>query len=274
MPDSILHRKGARKGTDIPPDVLQLLQQGQLETVNLTEWLAVDHVVLLRNALDEFGLQRSFNVFLTELDHLKEKKIMKMIPAIAQAWLHVFEQQALEERTRLFDAMASHLSDSIRCWAAYIIGIDSRLSLEEKLAGIRPFAADSHFGVREIAWMAMREPIFLQLDEALALLNSWVRNEDANIRRFAIELTRPQGVWAKHIPELKEHPELALPLLEAVQSDPVKYVQDSVGNWLNDASKTNPEWVTQVCDTWLMTSDTKETKRIVTRAQRSLNKMK
>ncbi|MGR6762165.1 DNA alkylation repair protein [Paenibacillus sp. T2-29] len=270
----MLHRKGARKGTDIPTDVLQMLQQGQLETVNLTEWLAVDHVVLLQNALDEFGLQRSFNVFLTELDHLKEKKIMKMIPAIAQAWLHVFEQQALEERTRLFDAMASHLSDSIRCWAAYIIGIDSRLSLEEKFAGIRPFATDSHFGVREIAWMAMREPIFLQLDEALALLNSWVRNEDANIRRFAIELTRPQGVWAKHIPELKEHPELALPLLEAVQSDPVKYVQDSVGNWLNDASKTNPEWVTQVCDTWLMTSDTKETKRIVTRAQRSLNKMK
>lgn len=70
---------------------------------------------------------------------------MKMIPAIAQAWLHVFEQQTLEERTRIFDAMASHLSDSIRCWAAYIIGVDSRLSLEEKLAGIRPFAADSHF---------------------------------------------------------------------------------------------------------------------------------
>ncbi|MDN4086085.1 DNA alkylation repair protein [Paenibacillus polymyxa] len=270
----MLHRKGARKRTDIPTDVLQLLQQGQLETVNLTEWLAVDHIVLLRNALDEFGLQRSFNVFLTELDHLKEKKIMKIIPAIAQAWLHVFEQQTLEERTRIYDAMASHLSDSIRCWAAYIIGVDSRLSLEEKLAGIRPFAADSHFGVREIAWMAMREPISLQLDEALVLLNSWMRNKDANIRRFAIELTRPQGVWAKHIPELKEHPELALPLLEVVQSDPVKYVQDSVGNWLNDASKTNPEWVIQVCDTWLLASDTKETKRIVTRAQRSLNKMK
>lgn len=70
----MLHRKGARKRTDIPTDVLQLLQQGQLETVNLTEWLAVDHIVLLRNALDEFGLQRSFNVFLTELDHLKEKR--------------------------------------------------------------------------------------------------------------------------------------------------------------------------------------------------------
>lgn len=103
----MLHRKGARKGSDIPNDVLQLLQQGRLETVNLTEWLAVDHVVLLQNTLDEFGLQRSSDVFMTELNQLKEKKIMKMIPAIARAWLHVFEQQAIEERIRIFDAMAS-----------------------------------------------------------------------------------------------------------------------------------------------------------------------
>lgn len=190
----MLQRKGARKGSDIPSDVLQLLQQGRLQTANLTEWLAVDHVVLLQNTLDEFDLQQSSDVFLTELNQLKEKKIMKMIPAIARAWLHVFEQQAIEERIRIFDAIP-HLSDSIRCWAAYIIGVDPCLSVEEKLAGIRPFAADSHFGVREIAWMVVRESISLQLLEGLALLDSWVRDEDANIRRFAIELTRPQGVW-------------------------------------------------------------------------------
>ncbi|KJD44650.1 DNA alkylation repair protein [Paenibacillus terrae] len=272
MPDSILQRKAARKGTDIPDDVLHLLQQGQLQTLNLTEWLAVDHALLLQNALDKFGLQRSSDIFLSELDHLKEKKIMKIIPAIAQAWLNLFEQQTHQERTRIFNVMAPHPSDSIRCWAAYIVGIDPRLSIEQKLAGIRPFAADPHFGVREIAWMAVRGPVAMQLLESLVLLNDWVRDQDANIRRFAIELTRPQGVWAKHIPELKEHPELALPLLEAVQSDSIKYVQDSVGNWLNDASKTKPEWVLQVCDAWLKTSDTKETKRIVTRATRSLIK--
>ncbi|AET60046.1 hypothetical protein HPL003_16500 [Paenibacillus terrae HPL-003] len=31
----------------------------------------------------------------------------------------------------------------------------------------------------------------MQLLESLALLNDWVRDHDANIRRFAIELTRP-----------------------------------------------------------------------------------
>lgn len=63
---------------------------------------------------------------------------------------------------------------------------------------------------------------------------------------------------------------MALPLLDAVKSDAHKYVQDSVSNWLNDASKTNPEWVRQVCATWTQQSDTKHTRRIVTRATRSL----
>lgn len=135
---------------------------------------------------------------------------------------------------------------------------------------IRSFAADPHFGVREIAWMALRESITKELMKSLIILNDWVYDKDANIRRFAIELIRPQGVWAKHITELKENPAMAVSLLEAVKSDPVKYVQDSVGNWLNDASKTNPDWVQQICGKWLETSNTKDTKRIVTRAQRSL----
>ncbi|SFE41328.1 hypothetical protein SAMN04487969_102401 [Paenibacillus algorifonticola] len=138
---------------------------------------------------------------------------MKVIPAIAGEWLTWFEGKGAAERSGLYEALAGHRSDSVRCWAAYIIGLDAQLSLEQKLAGIRPYAADHHFGVREI---------------------SWVTDADANIRRFAIEATRPVGVWAKHIAALKEEPAPVLPLLEAVCSDPAKYVQDSVSNWLND----------------------------------------
>ncbi|HEY2492953.1 MAG TPA: DNA alkylation repair protein [Paenibacillus sp.] len=270
--DTILQRKGARKVLDIPAEVVTLLQRGQLQTVNLTEWLAVDHSMLLENVLHELELQQDSDTMLSGLAQLNEKKMMRIIPAIAREWLSIIDRKSDKEGSRIFDALATHRSDSVRCWACYMIGLDQRLSIVKKLTSIRPFAADSHFGVREIAWMAVRESISKELMESLDILKDWVRDKDANIRRFAIESTRPQGVWAKHITELKENPGMAISLLEAVKSDPAKYVQDSVGNWLNDASKTNPDWVIHICDEWLEASDMKETKRIVIRAQRSLMK--
>lgn len=275
LSDEILQRKGARKISDMPDKVVKLLHKGQLQTVNLTEWLAVDHIVLLQNVLYKLGIeQRESESIIQRLNELNETKIMKLIPAIAREWLNLLDHKSEEERSRIYKTLATHLSDSVRCWAAYIIGLGQELSIGKKLTCIRPFAADSHFGVREIAWMALRESISKELMKSLVILNDWVSDEDANIRRFAIESTRPQGVWAKHITELKVDPAMATSLLEAVMSDPVKYVQDSVGNWLNDASKTNPDWVLQICDEWLEISDTKETKRIVTRAKRSLLKKK
>lgn len=249
-----------------------LLQSGQIPTVNLAEWLAVNHFSLLRHIVEELELQARYERMRANLEKAAENKIMKIIPAIAKEWLTLLNELPPKDAEHVFAGLASHPSDSVRCWAAYIVGLDERLSLEQKLQRIRPFAADGHFGVREIAWMAVRESVSGEIDAAIRMLHSWAQDEDANIRRFAIESIRPQGVWAKHIPQLKEAPEKALSLLELVKSDPAKYVQDSVSNWLNDASKMRPEWVRQVCEAWQLTSNTKETKRIVTRAQRSLNR--
>lgn len=277
--NEILGRKGARKISEIPNEVIQLLQKGQLQTVNLTEWLAVDHVILLQNVLNELGLSADeSSPVIQRVSNLADKKVMKIIPVIAREWQMLLDSSSVRDSrteldsSKLYAKLAGHHSDSVRCWAAYIIGQNQRMNLHDKLVNIRPFAADLHFGVREIAWLALREDTINHLIESIHYLSDWVYDKDANIRRFAIELTRPQGVWAKHITTLKENPQIAIPLIQPVMSDPTKYVQDSVSNWLNDASKTNPEWVKQICDKWLKVSDTKETKRIVTRAQRSLVK--
>ena len=79
-----------------------------------------------------------------------------------------------QEKTDLFIWLANHHSDSVRCWAAYIIGLNPHLDVTEKLEQIRPFAADTHFGVREIAWMAVRDSIRADLSTALDYLIPWV----------------------------------------------------------------------------------------------------
>lgn len=130
----------------------------------------------------------------------------------------------------------------MRLWAAFALTrADRTLSLRERLEAARPFAADAHFGVREWAWMAVRPYIAADIASAVALLQDWTASADPNIRRFAVESTRPRGAWSGHIAHLKTAPGAALPLLEALKADTARYVLDSVANWLNDASKTARE---------------------------------
>jgi 3-methyladenine DNA glycosylase AlkC len=144
--------------------------------------------------------------------------------------------------------------------------------LPQQLESVRRYAADTHFGVREIAWMAVRDAVIDSLDESIELLTPWVYDVDPNVRRFASELTRPRGVWCAQIEVLKAEPWRALPLLEPLRADTHRYVQNSVANWLNDASKTQGPWVDALCERWLRESPGEATRYIVKRASRTLRK--
>jgi 3-methyladenine DNA glycosylase AlkC len=264
----LLGRRGAARIALIPPEVLEALNEGLVPTVNLNEFLALDLPRLTRNVARHIGLAPEAERLADTLAMLPAFKPVKRHEHVARALYDLAQPQA--ERDRIAHALATHASDVARAWAAQWV-MFSRMTLPAKLASVRRFAADPHFGVREIAWMAVRDEIGGSLDEAIALLRPWALDADPNIRRFASESTRPRGVWCAQIDALKAEPWRALPLLEPLKADGSRYVQNSVANWLNDASKTQPEWVDEVCERWTRESRVPATVYIAKRARRSLS---
>lgn len=238
---------------------LTALNNGIIEAATLTECLAVDFAALMRVTLPEIGDEA-----ISFLEQESKTGILKRMTMTARLILDQVGEAA-------FSHLTNHPSDTVRGWACFMIGAIDRTAIADRLNAIRPFADDHHFGVREWSWMAVRPHIAADLEASISLLANWTSAPSERVRRFASESIRPRGVWCAHIGTLKKNPEIALPILEPLRADPASYVQDSVGNWLNDASKDQPDWVREVCRRWLEEiPDDPNTKRIVGRALRSL----
>jgi 3-methyladenine DNA glycosylase AlkC len=253
-------RIGASSKDTIAPTILQQLNQGILQTATLSESLAVDFAALMHHLFPTISAQT-----IAQLNQAKGQGITKRMELAATILVEQLEPQQLA-------ALSHHPADTVRGWAAYAIAIAPSLNLDHQLDRIRPLADDSHFGVREWAWLAIRPAIAQDIDHSIAVLLPWATDKSANIRRFAIEVTRPHGVWSKHIPKLKASPSLGECLLDRVMEDGDRYVQDSCANWLNDASKSEPDWVVSYCETWRRKTDSKAVAYITKRALRSIHK--
>jgi len=270
VPASILARKGSRTTAGVPPDVRSLLDRGLIETVNLCEWLIVDQARLAEAVFPRLGLAGGLPTLRRELAALAVPTAPKRMNLIGRHLReHLGDRAGLD---RAWPQLVGHRSDLVRAWAAYLVGLSSELSLAAKLQRIQILAADSNLSVREIAWLALRPELARELPKAIRLLTPWAREANPNLRRFGSEATRPRGVWCAHLTALKDEPAQALPILEPLKSDPSLYVRNSVANWLNDASKSQPAWVREVCERWAQESATPETAYIVRRSLRTLRK--
>ena len=241
---------------DIPRSTIDALERGEREAANLAESLAID--------------QRRLAV--SSFPGLSESDVTGLAPDVSiTARMRSGGRLMLEHLgVAGLDRARRHPSDTVRGWACYALALVPRRSMGRRLRDVRPLADDPHFGVREWAWLAMRPHLAADIDAAIELLVPWTNSRRANVRRFASEATRPRGVWCAHLRELRDEPWRALPILEPLRADETKYVQDSVANWLNDASKDQPGWVFDVTERWLGESDSPPTERIARRARRSL----
>lgn len=249
--------RGAKRMADVDAATRAALNAGTTQARTLAELLVID-----------FG--RLMSAVAPEVDRLTCKHLsvrdgvtVRMARAGA-ALLARFGPEA-------FDRFHTHPSDTVRGWAAYALGQTPGLTLARRYERIRPLADDPNSGVREWAWIALRPAVLTDLDGAFTLGAAWVRERAPNLRRFAVEITRPRGVWCAHADALKDDPTPGLPLLEPLRAEGHKYVQDSVANWLNDAAKSRAAWVKSVCARWRRESPGAATERICRRGLRSVS---
>jgi 3-methyladenine DNA glycosylase AlkC len=257
-------RPAPRRRSEVPNDVLIALREGWIESRNLVEWLVVDRIHLFHRLAE--SLQWSLDAEdRNAIAAIKSLSALKQSQEIGR-WLaqHSVVGDASYQR------MVTHPSDVVREWSAFLVGAASGLTFAKRLAWLKTHADDSNAGTREIAWLALRPLVIEDPVESVRRLVPWTGSRNERLRRFASELTRPRGVWCSHIPLLKAEPEIGMPILDPLASDESRYVGNSVANWLNDASKSQPDWVRRVTRQWQLRSPTPETERIVRRALRTI----
>jgi len=247
----------ARTTQDVTPERRAALNAGA-PTSHLTEMLTIDFAKLMQAAVPDVG-----KAAIAAMKAAADNGFTKRMALAGRLLYERFGAAGVEQ-------LAAHGSDTVHGWACYLIAELPGLTLEQRLQLVRPLADDAHFGAREWAWIALRPALAAELEHALTLLQPWTGENSERLRRFASEALRPRGVWCAHIPALKAKPGIGLPLLEPLRADDSTYVQDSVANWLNDASKDQPDWVRGVCARWLKGKPTPATVRICKRALRTI----
>ena len=149
----------------------------------------------------------------------------------------------------LFETATGWESDTARGWAAFAVPRSSG-GPQRQLALAARIADDPHFAVREWAWLGIRPVVLAHPLLAVSTLAVYTADPSPRVRRFCSEATRPRGVWSAHVPLFKTSPEAGLPVLEPLAAAEERYVRDSVANWLNDVSGTQPDWVSATCSRW------------------------
>ena len=128
--------------------MLERLHRGDTETVNLMEQIAMSFTTLAQIVFPSVPLTPA----------LADRRLVHRMRAGGVLVLGVYGHEAA-------CALTNHLSDTVRAWAAMAIGAEEKLGMGERLELIRPFADDSHFAVREWAWISLRPWITADLQK-------------------------------------------------------------------------------------------------------------
>lgn len=157
------------------------------------------------------------------------------------------KERSVEESEKLAHTLYSEDEVAVRMVAVYLLGI---LASQSKSA--LPFlretvGTDKDWRVQEILAQALdRYCVDTGYGQNLELLESWLHDAQANVRRAAAEGPR---IWTTR-DYFKDHPEAAIRLLAPLRGDESEYVRKSVGNALRDISRKHKSLIAEELSKW------------------------
>jgi hypothetical protein len=141
----------------IAKEIIDQINAGTKESANLMEFLSADFQLLLQNTIPEFQFPESA----LEIGITKKHKI-------------IAEQLNAQFGFTIFDKLENHNSDILRGLASYLLG-EQNISFKEKLDLSKKLANDNNAGVREWAWIAIRNDFSADLEDNIKLMSvNWV----------------------------------------------------------------------------------------------------
>ena len=114
---------------------------------------------------------------------------------------------------------------------------------------------------------AIRQYLKAYPDQTLKIMTQWSLDKNFHLRRLASEGSRSRLPWASKLDMFIDDPQLLLPILDNLKDDPIKFVQKSVANSLNDILKDNYEFAMSILQEWAVNAS-KERSWIIKHALR------
>jgi len=118
---------------------------------------------------------------------------------------------------------------------------------------------------------AVRQFIEKEPDSMLKVMKRWSKDQNFHVRRLSSEGWRPKLPWAKKLDVYLENLNPIVNILETLNNDSSRYVQNSVANHMGDLLKINRDFTMDILNRWAINAED-NTKWIIRHAIRNLRK--
>jgi len=175
------------------------------------------------------------------------RKIEHGFKEIEKEAIDIVEKNSVESCLIISKKFFSSEVYQVRSLATFVLGAIASKS-EDALSFLKKnVSADESWQVQEILAKSFdRYCSDIGYEEAMPVMEEWLRNGNPNVRRAVTEGLR---IWTNR-EYFKDNPRVAVMLLSQLKDDESEYVRKSVGNALRDISKKHKELIESELTAW------------------------